>query len=354
MPTAPAQSSPVRLERDHGVAFVVIDNPPVNATSHGSARRTMDAVAHARRRSGGAGRSCSPPPAGPSSPAPTSASRASRRDPPLPPGSATRSRIAPSRWSPRSTAPRSAAASRSRSPRTRAIATADARVGLPEVTLGIIPGAGGHAARAAARRHCGGDRSRHLGPAGGGAAGAVARPHRPHRRGDLRAEAHAFARELIGKPLRRTGALPVPPFDRAAVESVDRGDREARARAASPPGRQHARRCSARELDIADGLRRERDIFPAAAWSRIRPRRLRHVFFAEREAAKIPGLEGVTPRPVNDHRHRRRRHDGLGDRRSPARCRLPRDRGRAGRGRGERGRDRIGGALRPRRSSRSA
>ena len=28
------QASPVRVEREDGIAFVVIDNPPVNATSH--------------------------------------------------------------------------------------------------------------------------------------------------------------------------------------------------------------------------------------------------------------------------------------------------------------------------------
>ena len=51
--------------------------------------------------------------------------------------------IAPSRWSPRSTAPRSAAGSRSRSAAIIGSRCRSAKLGVPEVKLGLLPGAGG-------------------------------------------------------------------------------------------------------------------------------------------------------------------------------------------------------------------
>ena len=57
--------------------------------------------------------------------------------------SSTRSRPAPSRWSPRSTARRSAAGSRSRLAAIIASPFRRAKLGMPEVKLGLLPGAGG-------------------------------------------------------------------------------------------------------------------------------------------------------------------------------------------------------------------
>src|SRR5215469_6215556 len=98
------------------------------------------------------------------------------------------------------------------------IATADARVGLPEVNLGIIPGAGG---TQRAPRLCGVPAAIDLATSGKPlpapkalALGLIDRI----ADGDLRSAAIGFARELIGKPIRRTGALAVPAFDRAAAE----------------------------------------------------------------------------------------------------------------------------------------
>ena len=70
-----------------------------------------------------------------------------------------------SRRSPRSTATRSAAGSSSRSPATSASAarTDGALIGLPEVRLGLLPGAGGHAAADPARRPGRRDRADHEG-----------------------------------------------------------------------------------------------------------------------------------------------------------------------------------------------
>ena len=98
--------------------------------------------ADARRRDQGGGDPSAR--ARPSSPAPTSPNSASRRsDADAARGGRHRSRIAPSRWSRRSTAPRSAAGSRSRSAAITGSRCPSAKLGVPEVKLGLLPGAGG-------------------------------------------------------------------------------------------------------------------------------------------------------------------------------------------------------------------
>jgi 3-hydroxyacyl-CoA dehydrogenase len=170
------------------------------------------------------------------------------------------------------------------------------RVGLPEVHLGIIPGAGGT------------QRAPRL--AGVPAAIDLVTSGRPLpadkaltvglvdriATDDLRSEAIALARGLIGKPLRRTGQLSVPPFDRAAVEgAINAIDKRARG--------QHSPAAAARavllaaDCDIDEGLKREREIYSGLVTA-PQAAAMRHVFFAEREVVKVPGIEGVSPRPV--------------------------------------------------------
>jgi 3-hydroxyacyl-CoA dehydrogenase len=176
------------------------------------------------------------------------------------------------------------------------IATADARVGFPEVNLGIIPGAGG---TQRAPRLAGMATAIELVTSGRPISGAQAYARGLIDRvasGDLREEATALARELIGKPIRRTGALPVPPFDRTAIEATI-ATIEKRARGQLSPGRAAWAALMSADLDIASGLKREREIFSELVVS-DQAAALRHVFFAERESSKIPGLDGVTPRPV--------------------------------------------------------
>ena len=93
------------------------------------------------------------------------------------------------------------------------IAAQAARLGLPEVKLGIVPGRRRHAAPAAARGHRGGGRDDRDRPH------RLARPRRWRSasstvvaEGDLIAQAIAAARNLAGKPPRRTGDLPYPPW----------------------------------------------------------------------------------------------------------------------------------------------
>jgi 3-hydroxyacyl-CoA dehydrogenase len=176
------------------------------------------------------------------------------------------------------------------------IATADARVGLPEVNLGIIPGAGGTqrtprltGVPAAIELVTSGK------PVGARDALSLGLIDRVAER-DLRAEAIAFARELMGKPVRRTGALAVPPFDRAAAEATIAAV-EKRARGQISPGEAARAVLFSADLDLAEGLRREREVYLGLV-NTDQAKALRHVFFAEREAAKVTGLDDVTPRPV--------------------------------------------------------
>jgi 3-hydroxyacyl-CoA dehydrogenase len=176
------------------------------------------------------------------------------------------------------------------------IATPDARIGLPEVNLGIIPGAGG---TQRAPRLCGVPVAIELVSSGkplpASKALAVGLIDRIAD-GDLRAGAIAFARDLIGKPIRRTGALAVPLFDRAEAERQVAAV-EKRARGQVSPGEAARAVLFSADNEFAEGLKRERAIYSELVTS-DQAAALRHVFFAERAAAKVPGLEAVTPRSI--------------------------------------------------------
>jgi 3-hydroxyacyl-CoA dehydrogenase len=176
------------------------------------------------------------------------------------------------------------------------IAAADARVGLPEVNLGIIPGAGG---TQRVPRLAGVPAAIDLVTSGKPllakqalALGLIDRVVDS----DLRTAAIAFASELIGKPLRRTGALVVPAFDRAAVEAQVAAI-ESKARGQHSPGQAARAVLFSADYDIDEGLKRERAVYSDLVKS-DQAAALRHIFFAERAATKVPGLENVAPRPV--------------------------------------------------------
>lgn len=176
------------------------------------------------------------------------------------------------------------------------IASADAWLGLPEVKLGIIPGAGGTqrlprlaGMAAAIDMASSGKRISAVEAASLGIVDRIAV-------GELVADATAFARELVGQPLRRTGQLTVPPFDATAVAAqITAIGKKARGQA-SPAEAAHMVRVAA-DLPLAQGLAREREKFVELLGS-DQARALRHVFAAERAAGKIPGLEGMEPRVV--------------------------------------------------------
>ncbi len=102
--------------------------------------------------------------------------------------------------------------------------------------------------------------------------------------------------DLVGQPLRRTGALAVPPADEAAIEAAATKVLS-RARGQNAPDEAARLVRLTAKLPFAEGLAEER-----ATFLRLRDsdqaKALRHVFFAERAAAKVDGLEGVEPRRV--------------------------------------------------------
>ncbi|HEU5019312.1 MAG TPA: 3-hydroxyacyl-CoA dehydrogenase NAD-binding domain-containing protein [Pseudolabrys sp.] len=286
----------VRLLHDDGVAVVEIDNPPVNATSH-EVRSQMRAVLEAALADpavraiviAGAGRTFI-----------AGADIREQGKPPKPPVIGDNCALIEASDKPVVAAIHGVAlgggfevalASHAR------IASADAKVGLPEVTLGIIPGAGG---TQRAPRLCGVPAAIDLVTSGKPlpasralALGLIDRI----AESDPRREAIAYARELAGKPIRRTGALAVPPFDRADAEKTITAV-EKKARGQISPGKAARAVLFSADYGIDEGLARERAIYLDLVGS-DQAAALRHVFFAEREAAKVPGLKGIKPRDVS-------------------------------------------------------
>ncbi len=292
---APSAADVVHVARDGDIAVVEVDNPPVNATSQAVraglaaaiAKLTDDAgiaaiVIAAARRTFVAGadiKEQGKPPQPPFLPAVCNAIEACGK--PV---------VAAIHGTALGGGFELALAAHAR------IAKADTRVGLPEVNLGIIPGAGG---TQRAPRLCGVPAAIDLISSGKPllakealAIGLIDRI----ADGDLRAAATAFARELIGKPVRRTGALAVPPFDRAAVErQVAAIEKKSRGQVSPGEAARAVMLCA--DVGIEEGLKRERAIYSELVVS-DQAAALRHVFFAERAAAKVPGLEAVAPRPI--------------------------------------------------------
>lgn len=172
------------------------------------------------------------------------------------------------------------------------LAAPKARIGLTETKLGIIPGAGGTqrlphlVGRAkAVELICGGQ---------------ILKAHEALALGlvdeiitqDLYAVAIARACQAVK---RRTSALPIP---QDAPGGMDEASAKARKAGKGAPAIEAAIEViSAVGDEFSAGLARERSAFLALRAS-PEAASLRYLFFAEREAAKIPGLAAVTPRPV--------------------------------------------------------
>ena len=182
------------------------------------------------------------------------------------------------------------------------VALAGARFGLPEVTLGIIPGAGGTQRMP---RLIGADATLDL--------IISARPVDAARalelgfidrvvEGDLRTATIAFARELItaGKGPRRTSASAVRP--ETATPEIFAKHRAAAAK--QYPNRTAALTAikaveAAVRLPFERGLEYETELANESK-ATLEAKALIHVFFAERETRKIPGIPaGVEGRRVS-------------------------------------------------------
>ena len=170
-------------------------------------------------------------------------------------------------------------------------ATPGARIALPEITLGLLPGAGGTQRLPrlvgvavaidiiTSGKPLGAERARELGIF----EGLV--------EGDVVAATVATARAERGRARRHVSARPVAPDPaalaaaRARVEPLERGGLA-------------AHRCldaieAATTLSFGAGLTRERELFLELLASEQSRSRI-HVFFAEREAAKVPDVAAET------------------------------------------------------------
>jgi 3-hydroxyacyl-CoA dehydrogenase len=178
----------------------------------------------------------------------------------------------------------------------RRIATPQAKLGLPEVTLGIVPGAGGTqrlprltGVAAAIELIATGRIVSAAEALSSGVVDSVTSA-------DLVADAVAAASNLVGQPPRRTGELSVPAADAIAVEQA-MTKALAKSRGQRAPAEAVRLVRSAGQRSLADGLADERGTFVRLRDS-DEAKALRYVFFAERAAAKVSGLEGVEPQPV--------------------------------------------------------
>jgi len=181
------------------------------------------------------------------------------------------------------------------------LALPGAKLGLPEVNLGLLPGAGGTqrsprlmGALPAAELMLSG---KHLSAKAALAAGLV---DKLVDGDDPVAAGLAYVRELLasGTPIRRTSALPVPGDQAEALAALDKlaQDTAKKTRGLFSPAKIIDCVKVAVQTPFAEGSQRERAMFLECLNS---PQRagLVHAFFSERETAKIPEAKAAAPRP---------------------------------------------------------
>lgn len=176
------------------------------------------------------------------------------------------------------------------------IAHSNARLGLPEVNLGLVPGAGG---TQLLPRLVGQSEALELivkgRPVAAGKAlkigliDALAQD-------SLIEDAIRLAKIATDHPLRRISQLAVPAVDAGEFETRATGYLK-RARGRQAPAEAIALVRLAGELPFAEGVKRERETFLRLRDS-LQSKALRHLFFAERACGKPAGLAGILPRPV--------------------------------------------------------
>ncbi len=182
------------------------------------------------------------------------------------------------------------------------VAAPSAQVGQPEVKLGIIPGAAGT------------QRSPRL--AGIPKTIAMCAEGNPVRAedaeacgivdrlidGDLLEGAIAFAKEVAGKPVRKTRECNDKlgtPDENAVLFSAARENTRKKQRGQSAPVAAIDAVEAATKVSFEDGCRVENELFTQCLFG-DQSKALIHVFFGEREVAKIPDMPKETPLiPIN-------------------------------------------------------
>jgi 3-hydroxyacyl-CoA dehydrogenase len=179
-------------------------------------------------------------------------------------------------------------------------ALASAKVGLPEVKLGLMPGAGG---TQRTPRLAGVKASLDLMTSGAPIRAAEAMTLGLIDKiidGDLHDGALAWVGELIdsGAAVRKTSEQTVPEHD-ASIFNDYRKSIAKRARGQIAPGHIVNAVEAAATQSFEDGLALERELFVVLMES-SQSKAMQHLFFAERQAGKIDGIEKDTPRrPVD-------------------------------------------------------
>jgi 3-hydroxyacyl-CoA dehydrogenase len=178
------------------------------------------------------------------------------------------------------------------------IAVPSAKMGTPEVKLGLLPGAGGTqrlprvAGIEAAVEMCATGT-----PVGAKKALEIGLIDRLAGEDSLAADAIAFAREMIAKGPRPSRDLPVR-GDIAAIAAFAKANAR-KFRGFDAPAANIACVEAATRLSFEEGLKFEREQFFKLMMG-VQSAAQRHIFFAERQAQKIDGIApDVKPRTVN-------------------------------------------------------
>lgn len=179
------------------------------------------------------------------------------------------------------------------------VAVASARVGLPEVKLGILPGAGG---TQRLPRVVGVEKALEMIVGGNPISAAAAKKIGLIDAiidGDLFDGALAYTRQLIADnaPVRKISQQEAPKVDASVFSDFEKSIARRQRGFKAPFGCIEAVK-AATELPYKEGAEKERELFMELLTSPESAAQ-RHVFFAEREVAKVPGLDPKTPqRPI--------------------------------------------------------
>jgi len=179
------------------------------------------------------------------------------------------------------------------------IASADAKVGLPEVKLGLLPGASG---TQRLPRLIGAEKALDMmlsgNPINASAALESGTIDKVATEGDFQLAAIAYAEELVDAGPRRIRDMATPASDPSLFDNT-RKKIAARTRGLISPEKIIRSVELATQVDFDQGCEAEREFFIECKAS-PQSSGLRHAFFAERAVSKVPGLSKDSPsREIN-------------------------------------------------------